>query len=78
MSVRITCEDTAGNEMDVMSFDNIVVSTNRLTIILSDKRVIYGMIAGLFVLIALIVLLIVWKKNRKEKENNKIEEGNKN
>ncbi len=76
MSVRITCEDAAGNEMDTMSFDNIVVSTNRLTIVLADKRFIYGVIAGIVVLTVLIVLLIVWKKHTKKqaKENNGAEQ----
>lgn len=62
--------------MDTMSFDNIVVSTNRLTIILADKRFIYGVIAGIVVLTVLIVLLIVWKKHTKKqaKENNGAEQ----
>lgn len=72
MSVRITCEDSAGNEMDMMSFDNIVVSTSRLTIILANKTLIYGIIAGLLVLTAVIILLIVWKKHKKKtKEKSK-------
>jgi len=66
MRVRISCEDSVGNEMDVISFDNIVVSTSKLTIILSDKRVIYGIIAGVLALAAAITLAVVWKKRRKE------------
>ncbi len=70
MSVRITCEDAAGNEMDVMSFDNIVVSTNRLTIILADRRFIYAVITGALTLTVMIVLLIVWRKHKKKQSRD--------
>ncbi len=70
MSVRITCEDAAGNEMDVMSFDNIVVSTNRLTIILADRRFIYAVITGALALTVMIVLLIVWRKHKKKQSRD--------
>lgn len=70
MSVRITCEDAARNEMDVMSFDNIVVSTNRLTIILADRRFIYAVITGALTLTVMIVLLIVWRKHKKKQSRD--------
>lgn len=68
MSVRITCVDAAGNEMDVMEFDNIVVSTSGFTIFMANKPLFYGTIAGIIVLVGLMIVIIVWKRRKKQSD----------
>ena len=69
MSVRISCEDTAGNVMETKEFHNIVVSTSGFTIFVANRPLFYSTIGGAIAVVAAITIFIVWKKKHTDKES---------
>ena len=69
--VRLICGDSAAHADGTTNvcderYERVTVSSNFLVIFFANKPLFYGTLAGLAVVIALVVFLIVYKKRRKK------------